>query len=42
MEQMKEVRHLAQNWMEIARWSPSGGNAQPWLISADESEKKFP
>lgn len=27
----------ALNWLELAKWAPSGGNAQPWLVEYEES-----
>lgn len=29
-----------QKWIEIARWAPSGGNAQPWHMTATSSPEK--
>lgn len=30
-----------QKWIEIAKWAPSGGNAQPWQVTATASQEKI-
>lgn len=32
-------KNLASKWLEIARWAPSGGNAQPWMVHFEEDER---
>lgn len=27
----------AKDWLEKAKWAPSGGNAQPWIVEFDEN-----
>lgn len=38
---MAQTFSIVQKWLDIARWAPSGGNAQPWLVDFDDSKNSI-
>jgi hypothetical protein len=38
---MKQHSLIIQEWLDIARWAASGGNAQPWLVKYSESKDQI-
>ncbi len=35
---MNKLDLMLQEWLNVAKWAPSGGNAQPWLIQYETIE----